>query len=209
MGKQNAPYRLFKNPGKSSGKKRSRKRDPFVKANKLLEEEGQKQTLVLFGSAAIALWRNWGKRKVSISSLFKTALVVYNDCASDIRYSMISICEKETGIEIQNGDGKSWKDLTFLNGTFPAEMTGAQWLYMRQQQVRWIRPQIMACVLVSLHRKYHFGYERCAKIYGQIQKIEEEFDADPKRICDACLALTGINVIEAVKGDSRQSKEEK
>ena len=200
MGKPNAPYRLFKNSGKSSGKKRSKRRDPLQKANKLLEEEGQKQILVLFGSAAIALWRYWGKRKVSINSLFETALVVYNDCASDIRHSMISICEKETSIEIQNGDGKSWKDLIFLNGTFPTEMTGAQWLYMRQQQVRWTRPQIMACVLVSLHRKYHFGYERCAKFYVQIQETEEEFDADPKRICDACLELTGINVREAVKG---------
>lgn len=200
MGKPNAPYRIFKNSGKSSGKKRSKRRDPLQKANKLLEEEGQKQILVLFGSAAIALWRYWGKRKVSINSLFETALVVYNDCASDIRHSMISICEKETGIEIQNGDGKSWKDLIFLNGTFPTEMTGAQWLYMRQQQVRWTRPQIMACVLVSLHRKYHFGYERCAKFYVQIQETEEEFDADPKRICDACLELTGINVREAVKG---------
>ena len=54
MGKPNAPYRLFKNSGKSSGKKRSKRRDPLQKANKLLEEEGQKQILVLFGSAAIA-----------------------------------------------------------------------------------------------------------------------------------------------------------
>ena len=31
-------------------------------------------------------------------------------------------------------------------------MTEAQVLYMRQQQLKWIRPQIMACMLISMHR---------------------------------------------------------
>ena len=80
-------------------------------------------------------------------------------------------------------------------------MNEAQWLYMRQQQVKWVRPQVMACIMVSLHRKYGFGYDRCARIYQQIQDILDEHGNNPERIRKACLQETGINVVDVVTGD--------
>ena len=77
-------------------------------------------------------------------------------------------------------------------------MTDAQWLYMRQQQIKWVRPQLMACLMTALHRKYGFGYERCSRIYQQIQEIEAEYEADPKKIRQACRDETGINVTDVM-----------
>ena len=68
--------------------------------------------------------------------------------------------------------------------------------------MKWVRPQIMACIMVSLHRKYGFGYDRCARIYQQIQDILDEHGNNPVRIRKACLQETGINVVDGkVTGD--------
>jgi hypothetical protein len=67
---------------------------------------------------------------------------------------------------------------------------------MRQQQVKWIAPQVMACIMVALHRKYGFGFDRCSRIYSQIQEIAAPYGDDPKRIREACLKEAGINITE-------------
>ena len=111
------------------------------------------------------------------------------------------VTARETGIEIQNGNGVSWKDVAYLNGKDPGPMTYEQWTYMRNQQVKWVAPQVMACLLLSLHRKYGFGYDRCARIYQQIQDILDEHGNNPERIRKACMQETGINVVDVVTGD--------
>ena len=110
---------------------------------------------------------------------------------------MIEMCETETGITITNESGKGWRDLPYLNGTLDTvPMTNAQWVYMRQKQKQWIAPQVMGCIMVALHRKYSFGYDRCSRIYSQIQDIAASYGDDPKRIREACLKETGINITE-------------
>ena len=181
------------------------KRTAYQKACAKLEEEGRKQCFLLYGAAAIALYRHWGLRMVAIGRLFEITGEVWKTCACDNMKSMIEMCEEETGIEIQCGNGKSWRDLPYLNATLDAShMTNAQFVYMRQRQVHWIAPQVMACILVALHRKYGFGFDRCSRIYTQIKEIEEEYGHDPKRVKAACLELTGVNV-EAVITTKREA----
>ena len=171
----------------------------YQKATQRIQTDGLKHCTVLYGAMGIVLWRHWNKRVVAITSLFDLSRSVWRDCAKDHDSSMIQMCEDETGIEIQNGDGASWHDVAYLNGSLnPGMMNEAQWLYMRQQQIKWIRPQIMACLMVALHRKYGFGFERCARIYRQIDETAQEYRSDPKRIREACLELTGIDVADVV-----------
>lgn len=184
-----------------------RKRPPFKtafeRANKRMYEETKKQTFSLYPAAALALWRCWGKRKKSIESFLAVSHEVWLHCASNNNISMVQICEEETGIEVQNGDGKSWHDLAFLNADYdmdPYHMSNAQWVVMRNNQIRWVRPQLMACLMVSLHRKYGFGYDRLTRIYGQIEEIEREYDCRPDRIKKACMDETGIDISAAVLG---------
>ena len=183
----------------------------YQRACKRIETDGRKHCFNLYGATAIALWNHWGKRKDTITRLFDMSRDVWRDCAKDHDHSMIEMCEVETGIEIQNESGTSWRDVPYLNGSLdPGELTDTQWLYMKQQQIKWIRPQIMACMMVALHRKYGFGFDRCARIYQQIQEIEQEYSAKPERIRRACFELTGIDVADVVtrKGDYEQTGSE-
>ena len=180
------------------------RRTTLVKASRRIEEEGRRQCSLMYSAAALALQRHWGKKKEAIARLFEQSRQIWNECAGDENRSMIQICEEETGIEIQNGDGKSWQDLPYLNGSInPGMMSEAQWLYMRRQQVKWVAPSVMACIIVTLHRRYGFGYDRCARIYQQIQDIEVEYAMKPKRIREACLKETGINVMDVVTEGER------
>ena len=182
-----------------------KRQNPIQKATRRIETEGRRHCLCIYSATAIALWSHWGKKQEAINRLFDLSHDVWNECAKDHDHSMIQMCEVETGIEIQNGDSKSWRDLHYLNGTIPEQMTPAQVLYMRQQQIKWIRPQVMACMLIALHRKYGFGFERCSRIYQQIQDIEAEYRGNPDRLRKVCYETTGIDVAETVTTDRRET----
>ncbi len=178
--------------------KKKRKRTAYQKACDRIETEGRRQCFLLYSAAALALVRHWSKKKVTIIRLFEITGEVWHECAQTNMHSMIEMCEKETGIEVQNGSGKSWEELPYMNATLDTgKMSYAQWVYMRQQQVKWIAPQVMACLLVALHRKYGFGFDRCAKFYEQVQEIEAQYGMDPERIRAACIKETGIDVTDA------------
>jgi hypothetical protein len=62
--------------------------------------------------------------------------------------------------------------------------------------------------MIALHRKYGFGFERCARIYQQIEEAAQEYRSEPKRIRKECIEMTGIDVLDVVtkkgqKDDSR------
>lgn len=178
---------------------KKRHRTAFQKANADLEAEGRRQCMLLYSATALALRRHWNKGRQTILSLFEITGDTWRSCAETNEHSMIEMCEQETGIEIQCGNGKTWRDLPYLNGTLnTGRMTNAQWVYMRQRQKQWIAAQVTACILIALHRKYGFGFDRCARIYGQIQEIEAEYGMDQKKIQEACRAETGINVYDIV-----------
>lgn len=176
-------------------KRKKRHRTAYQKATANIETEGRRQCMMLYGAAGLALCRHHNKGRQAILNLFDLTGEVWHDCAKTNKHSMIEMCYRETGIEIQRGDGKSWEDLPYLNATLDTgQMSNAQWVYMRQQQIKWIAPQVMACIMVSLHRKWGFGFDRCARVYSQIDAIRGEYGNDPEKIRDACKKETGINV---------------
>ena len=177
-----------------------RKMSGYQKATANLAKEGDRQCHLIYGAAGLAFYRHWGWRKDRILKLMDLTVEVWNECAKDPDTCMIEMCENETGIEIQNGNGKSWKDLPYMNAKLnPGRMTMAQCIYMRQRQIQWLAPQIMAAIMVALHRKYGFGYERCARVYSQIMEIEHEFKMDPKLLKNACLMETGVNITDKIR----------
>ena len=174
-------------------------RTTFRKACDNIEAESRRQCKLIYSATALALFRHWNKGQLTILRLFEVSKTIWQECAATNQLSMPQICENETGIEVQCGDGKSWHDLPYLNATLnTARMSNAQWVYMKQQQLKWIAPGIVACLITALHRKYGFGPERCARIYQQIQDIEAEYSMNPKRLMQACVDETGINIVEVV-----------
>lgn len=186
-------------------KKRSKRRTAHGRALAAIEDEGRKQCRLMYGAAAIALKRHWKKGPDAITRLFDVSGEAWMECAADVGKSMIRMCEEETGIEVQNGSGQSWEDIAFLNGQ-SAQMlfTPAQLVYMRQRQAKWVAPQVVACILLALHRKWGFGPERCARFYAQVREIENEFRMDWKKTVEAAKMEAGVD-IEDVFMKSRES----
>jgi hypothetical protein len=176
---------------------KKRHRTAYQKHTAAIEKEGKKQCMLLYSATALALYRYWGKKKTTIVSLFDISGEAWEKCAEDTMHSMIELCDKETGIEIQNETGKSWKDLPYMNATLDVgKMSNAQMAYMRIRQKAWVAPQIMACMMVSLHRKYGFGFERLSRLYNQIDAIRTEYNLDPDKLREACREETHIDVHE-------------
>lgn len=78
-------------------------------------------------------------------------------------------------------------------------LTQTKVLYMRQQQVKWVAPQIMACLLIAMHRKKGFGFERCQRLYRQVQEIIGDYDQNVDRIRKACLEETKVNITDILE----------
>lgn len=167
----------------------------YQKAVENIRVESRKQCFLAYGAAGITLWRYWDKGTIAILRLFEKTMKVWNECANDPERGMLEICEDETGIEIQCGDGKSWRDLPYLSKRVNSKrFTNAQWVYMRQQQIKWIPAQVIACILIALHRKWKFGFDRCQRFYGQVQEVQAEFNNDPDKMRLVCIETTGVDI---------------
>lgn len=164
-----------------------------------LEKEGRKHCFLIYGAAGIALHEHYQKGKTAILNFYEKSGEIWRDCAKDNKHSMIQMCYEETGIEIQCGNGKSWEELPYLNEALDkGRYTPVQLVYIRRRQIEWIPAQVMACMIVALHRKYGFGFDRCARFYQQVQEIQAMYDGDAERVRQACQKATGVNVMDIV-----------
>lgn len=54
----------------------------------------------------------------------------------------------------------------------------------------------MACIMIALHRKYGFGFDRLNRFYAYVDAVREEYGNDPDRLREECRKLTGIDVAD-------------
>ena len=171
--------------------------DPILKIENELNRELNRQVALIYSAAAIALHRHLGWGRARIVSLMEMTSEVWHECAQTNEKSMIQMLEEETGIEIQNGSGQSWRDLAFLNAKIRMDrMTRPQWIYMRKKQMQWIAPNVTACIFLSLYRRYGFGATRCGRLSAQIEEIQREFRYKEAALRRACEEETGVSVVD-------------
>lgn len=180
--------------------------DPQMSALAEIEKEGLRQKKMLYSAIAIVLWDDCGEKEPAIRKFFEVNEEVRQECAGDNMKSMLQICEEETGIEIQNGNGKSWHDMIFLNAELDTgKMTKAKYISMRRQQVKWVAPLTAAVILVTLHRRYGFDDDKCEQAYMQILAVMEKYGNDPAGLCRACMDITGIDIGEVINNEGKQT----
>lgn len=164
--------------------KRPKQNPALRKANAELEAELKKQIARVIPAAAILLWRK-GWRKLRIGRRLVTAMEVWGECAdAGDKKSMMQMLEEETGIEIQlTGYDKSFHELSYLDakawdGHAPSV---PELIYIRHQQKKWIAPQILAAICISMYRDEHIGVDRIAEF---IVAVNSFMDAHGDRLSE-------------------------
>lgn len=184
------------------------------KLEKELAKESRRQGVIVYGSAAIALYRYWGWRKQRLESLFDIVQDVWNECAQDNTVSMIQMLDNETGIELTlRENGRSYKEFDFLNGKLALyniqNLTPFQMIAMRRGEIQWMGPTIQAALYLALHRKRRFGAERISRLLSQMFEIQDEFESKPHRIQEECLKLTEVDITYTITHLHDDKDEEK
>lgn len=171
-----------------------------MKADRELEEEIKRQEVISFAAAVLTMHRYYGWADSQLRGMLRFCAVITASCASTTQLSLIQMLDDETGIELQNGDGRSWQELAYLNASLKPgqQMTTSQWIYMRNRQKKWVEPQLMACILLGLHRMKGYGFTSLKRIYSQIAGIEAEYGWNKDALHAACLDATGISAVEYV-----------
>ena len=169
-----------------------------------IEAQGFDQVIITYCAASIAMWEALGWRKKRILGVLEETADAWHECAGSDK-SMVQMLDEETGVELQIGNGKSWKELGYLNGEAYADMcrnmTQKKMLYVQARQLQWIPAQVIACMFLGLHRKQGFGAERLERLYGQMEDVKAAHRGKRKALQKHCLELTGINVGKHANGD--------
>ena len=171
-----------------------------MKADRELEEEIERWEVISFAAAVLAMHRYYGWSDSQLRGMLRFCAAITASCASTTQLSLIQMLDDETGIELQNGDGRSWQELAYLNASLKPgqQMTTSQWIYMRNRQKKRVEPQLMACILLGLHRMKGYGFTSLKRIYSQIAGIEAEYGWNKDALHAACLDATGISAVEYV-----------
>lgn len=160
-----------------------------------------KQVDIIYSSVAIAFARYWRWGPLRIRRLFDVTQAAWDECGATNDRSMLQMLEDETGIDLKMAEypDKSRHDVAYLTTEIamdPRRMTRPQWIYMRQQQKKWIGAQLLACMLLVLHRKYGSGEERMVRLLEQINDIRDEFSWNRKALIKACKEEAGVELKE-------------
>lgn len=171
--------------------------DALKAAERALNEEADKSMATVFACTILALKRYHGYRKQRIGHTIDQIGLLFMECGETNEKSMIQMLEEETGIEIQNGQGKSWRDLPYLNDRKwdGKPLPRAQMIYMRQQQKKWVMTSMVATILLAMYRVYGWSAKRDERLLEEINQIRDEFAHDHKKIQKAAEEETGIKFV--------------
>ncbi len=176
--------------------------DALKKAELELDIEADRVCDCTYSAAAIALKRHWGWGKVRIRRLFEVSQEIWNECSATNEKSMVQMVQEETGIELQNGDGKSWENLPYLNEKVwnHRRPTRAQLIYIRQQQKKWLQPIVTGSIILALYRREKFGLERTQRFLQQVEEIKDEYGRDRKKLKAACEDIARVRLTRDENG---------
>lgn len=179
--------------------------DPLTKLENQMQHEMYKQIRLYYSATAIALNVYWGWQQNRISKLLKETQKAWNECGKDNSKSMVELLEDETGVELQNGSGKSWREYAFLNSSHPLnfrKLSRQQIYFMRRQQMTWIGSLVLACILLGIHRREGFGSERIQRLYDQIIEIGDLNKWNVSSLDNKLVGLIGVSIDDSFLNDA-------
>jgi len=193
---------MHANPFRPTAKLTKAQAKLLNKAVKALNKETDKQLDIVYHAAAIALYRFHGWNSEQLFDLVAhISQDVWNECAGYSDVSMIELCWDYLGIELQCEDKtQHWYEVQYLNSEIVdhSPMTVYQYIAVRQNQVKWIAPQITACILIALWKKESWKEDAIAKLFKELEQIKAEFHHDPEALRKACNDETGFCITDDI-----------
>ena len=166
----------------------------IAKAEKEVNLEIDRQLDLVNCSMIIALYRYWNYRTDRISKILFTQQEIWNECGQDSNMSMIRKCDEECDIELTNYEGVSYKQISWLNSVKDTKpLNDYEWLVFRQNQKKWTKAQILACVCLAMHRAENWGFKRLSELMTKMDDICFEFEDDPGKLVNAALNECGYD----------------
>lgn len=132
-----------------------------------------------------------------IVKLMQAADTVYTDCSKEIETSSIELAWDEVGIDMAvETMNTPWYEVEYLNGQIMENdsMDQKKYLYMLQQQLKWIPSSIIAATLVGLHRFEGWEGDRMHRFFNLIQVIRDEYDSDVDELSKASFDICGFTM---------------
>lgn len=176
----------------------------FTSSQKKLLNKIEKQTIsetytgfnIVWHATAIALRRLCKWTEKDISDLYEVAESAWADCRNDSRLSMVLLCERETGIEIRAQSKASFHDIKYLNDdpNVSNRLSAFEYIRMKQNQVMWIRPQILASVLIGLHRLDNWEELELELFLNSYTDVVDEFNHDPELLKEESIKEAGFEL---------------
>lgn len=166
----------------------------IAKAEKEVNLEIEKQLDLVNCSMVIALYRFWNYRTDRISKILYTQQEIWNECGSDSNMSMIRKCDEECDIELTNYEGVSYKNISWLNSIKDTKpLNDYEWLIFRQNQKKWTKAQILACVCLAMHRVEGWGFKRLSELMNRMEDVLDENDYDRNKVIQVALEECGYD----------------
>lgn len=144
------------------------------KIAKLEEEHGRaicNAMDMIMPALAIAMYENTQVRWEGLMRWKQTLKEVIEECAADDDLTVYQVLERETGMELQIGDGKSYKDTVFADAkNFEKNMNDnnpVKWVRFYQKKIQWSTATVMAACLVACNRQFRWAAE------GNLDKVRD------------------------------------
>lgn len=167
------------------------------KLKRELSQETQRCVDINFRSAILALFRYKKWDDIQLKSFLTEMRCAFEEVSKTEKSSM-QMLQEETGIELQNGDGKHWYDLPYLNdygwGNIK-QVTSEQVVYIRQQQKKWLKTSLMATILYVMYKMFGWTMEEDLQLIEWMNEIENECNNNAKQLNQKMIDEIGVSLI--------------
>lgn len=178
-------------------------KDRVKKADEKLTVEAQKQLDLVYFGACIVLSKDYGWGKKRIKRLVDVAGEIFSECGTDQHRSLVQMCDEECNIELRGVDGQSWRDTPYLNEekwqkeqarvfSMPYQMQQAYMVRVKGCMNKWLRPILISSVVLALHRKEGWGFERASKFVVLLEECIREHKDNRAEMLQSVYEQTGL-----------------
>ena len=160
-----------------------------------LQRHIKNQISIIYPSACLALWNEFGWREHRIWKVLNRSQKIIDELSEETDKSVIEVLDDETGIEITLPGTKSYKEYMYLNSELYRRrkpMSNPQLIHMCGRMETWVAPQIIACLCLSLHREYGFGADRLSRFVSAIDTVRAEHGENKKWYAAELENVTGM-----------------